>query len=71
MTNTNYHTVKRFSEIIEVSPDTVRNWIANNKLLAEKHNGKYLIPFEGNNDFIVERIKKKHEKPYLPFIPDE
>ena len=71
MTDTNYHTVKRLSEILEVSPDTVRNWIANNKLRAEKHNGKYLIPFEGNNDFIVDRIKKKHEKPYLPYIPDE
>lgn len=71
MTERETITVEKLSDILEVSNSTVRQWIASNKLHAEKYNGKFLIPLESNNDFIVERIKKKHEKPYLPYIPDE
>ena len=65
------NTVNELAEILEVGKSTIRSWIKKGALKAIKENGRHIILYEGNEDFIVSQIKRKHEKPYKAYVPEE
>ena len=71
MEHENYSTVQDISRGFSVYPSTVYRWIQSGKLIAEKQGNRYLIPFEGNREFFLSRLKIKGNKPEKAWIPKE
>lgn len=64
-------TVEAYAEILRVTPGTVRRWIRNGLLVAEKRRGRYFISSEANASFVVEKIEEKYDRPSQPYVPKE
>ena len=63
--------VEAFSRRLEVSPNTVRRWLRQGKLLGEKSGGRWAILRADNSSFVMDHFRSQLSRPYFPDVPAE
>jgi len=65
------YTIPYLADILQVSPSTIYRWIKSGKLAAKKVGRSYQVPTHENSQFIVEKLRRKWDKPLRAWVPKE